>query len=311
MPLVEALAVGHGCTQWNVWGTTARILVTDTHRLEQAEVLVRAELAAVDEACSRFRPDSELERLPLRSGRPTRISGRLAELVATALAAASETDGDVDPTLGTALAALGYDRDFAEIAEVTAIGARLLVVPPADWRGIRLEGDLLSVPAGTRLDLGATAKAWAADRCAEIVAQRCETGVLVALGGDIASAGCAPDGWDVLVQDGAGEPATTVNLPSGAAIATSSTISRSWQHGNRTLHHILDPRTGYPATPVWRTASVVAETCVRANTLSTAAIVRGRPAGTWLQRLGAPARLVARDGSITTCGGWPTEGATT
>ena len=307
MPLVETLPVGTGCAQWDIWGTTARIVVTDAGRLDEAAALVRAELAAVDEACSRFRPDSELERLFLRHGRPTRISPRLTELLAAALTAAAETDGDVDPTLGTALTALGYDRDFTDIADVTDTGATLVVVEPVDWRRIRLDGVLVTAPSGTRLDLGATAKAWAADRCAEIVARQCGTGVLVALGGDVATGGSAPSGWDILVTDGPDEPATTVNLPSGSAIATSSTISRSWQHGQRTLHHILDPRTGHPAAPVWRTASVVADSCVRANTLSTAAIVRGRAAVGWLQDLDAPARLVAHDGSVVTCGGWPTE----
>jgi thiamine biosynthesis lipoprotein len=167
-----------------------------------------------------------------------------------------------------------------------------------------------------RLDLGATAKAFAADRCAALVALRCDTGVLVSVGGDIATAGPAPDdrighgyghGWGVRVQDGHGEPACTVTLPAGAALATSSTIARTWQSGTLKLHHILEPRTGAPARAVWRTASVAARTCVDANTLATAALVRGTRARQWLESLGAPARLVAADGDVVTVGGWPAE----
>jgi FAD:protein FMN transferase len=307
MPLVETLPLGTGCAQWALWGTTARIVVTDPDQLDAATDLIRAELAAVERACSRFRPDSEIEALSRRAGLPARVSPRLAALVTAALHAAYDTDGDVDPTLAAPMAALGYDRDFATLAVHSGIEAPLVIVPSTRWEQIRLDGDMLTVPAGARLDLGATGKAWAADRCADLVATRCDTGVLVALGGDIATAGPAPEGWDILVQDGPQEPACTVTLPAGAAIATSSTISRSWQRGSRVMHHILDPRSGYPAERTWRTVSVVSGSCVRANTLSTAAIVRGVRALSWLAGLDAPARLVAQEGSVTTRGGWPAE----
>jgi thiamine biosynthesis lipoprotein len=326
MPLVERLPVGAGCAQWSVWGTIARIVVTEPARLDAATELVRAELAAVDEACSRFRTDSEVRDVFRARGRPITVSVRLAELVRAALDAAVDSDGDVDPTLGLVMSALGYDRDFAAItAGASAVHPNVTVLPTADWRGVRMDGRELTVPTGVLLDLGATAKAWAADRCAAIVAERCETAVLVALGGDIATA--SPNGtgittgegagagagstiagsWRVRVQDGPQEPACTISLPAGAALATSSTIGRTWSAGSRRLHHILDPRTGQPAPRVWRTATVAAYTCVRANTLSTAALVRGARARRWLDTLGAPARLVASDGRVTTLGTWPPE----
>jgi thiamine biosynthesis lipoprotein len=181
----------------------------------------------------------------------------------------------------------------------------LTIYRRTDWRDIHLDGTELTVPAGTLLDLGATAKARAADRCAALAAAGCGTGVLVALGGDMATAGPAPDGWPILVRDGADQPASKVRLPAGSALATSSTISRSWSAGWRTLHHILDPRTGRPASRAWRTVSVAADDCAQANTLSTAAVVRGERALPWLRSLGATARLVAADGTVTTIGGWP------
>ena len=77
------------------------------------------------------------------------------------------------------------------------------------------------------------------------------------------------------------------------------------------MHHIVDPRTGDVAAPCWRTASVVAATCVDANIASTAAIVMGRAAPGWLAECGLPARLVAEDGTVTTsrlaCGVAPRE----
>ena len=71
------------------------------------------------------------------------------------------------------------------------------------------------------------------------------------------------------------------------------------------LHHILDPRTGLPAEPVWRTVSVAAGTCADANAASTAAVIRGRAALGWLAGLGLPSRLVDATGAVFTVAGWP------
>jgi thiamine biosynthesis lipoprotein len=303
MPLVETLPVGRDTAQWNVWGTVARIVVTDPAAVADATALVRAELAAVDAACSRFRPDSELNAACRAAGRPVTVSPLLADLVAAALDAARQTDGDVDPTVGGALCSLGYDRDFAALTG-REVAPAVRVFPTPDWTAVRLRGHELSVPTGVLLDLGATAKAAAADRAAAMVALRLGVGVLVALGGDVATAGPGPDGgWRVLVQDRPGDPSSVVRLPAGAALATSSTAGRTWGRPGELLHHILDPRTGRPAPAVWRTVSVAAYSCLRANTLSTAAVVRGHDAPMLLD--GIPSRLVTRDLDVLRLGGWP------
>jgi FAD:protein FMN transferase len=303
MPLRELLPVDSATAQWPIWGTTARLVVIDPEQLPAARRLVVDRLAAVDLACSRFRSDSEVRRVQRAAGRPVRVSPLLAELVTASLQAAERTGGDVDPTLGGAMQRLGYDRDFSFVLD----GGRLTVREEAPgWQRVRLVGRDLTVPPGTLLDLGATAKAATADHCARLVAERCHTGVLVSLGGDIATAGPAPEGgWRVLVEDQPGEPRATVRLPAGAALATSSTISRQWRANGRMLHHILDPHTCRPAPPDWRTVTVAAYRCVDANTLSTAAIVRGRIALDWLRDLGVPARLVTADRDVLTIGGWP------
>ena len=302
MPLIETLPVGADTAQWTVWGTVARVVVTDPAVLEHSTAIVRAELAAVDAACSRFRPDAELA-TACRSPRPVTVSPLLADLVAAALEAARQTDGSVDPTVGGALCGLGYDRDFAALTGRT-VAAAVRLFPAPDWRAVRLRDRELSVPTGVLLDLGATAKARTADRAAARVATELGVGVLVALGGDIATAGPGPDsGWRVLVQDRPGDPHCTIRLPAGAALATSSTVARTWGRPGELLHHIVDPRTGRPASRVWRTVSVAALTCLRANTLSTAAIVRGQAAPDLLR--GVPARLVTADLDVIRLGGWP------
>ena len=298
---------------WDAIGTRIRLVVTEASQLDSARAILTDDLAALDAACSRFRADSELMALDASAGQPTTVSPLLAEAVSAALRGAMLTGGLVDPTVGRAMETIGYDRDFDS---VPAHGAalRITVSHVPQWRQIRLDesAHLLTVPAGVRLDLGATAKAWAADRSAQRIGRQLGCGVLVSLGGDIAVAGQVPTGgWSIRVQDITGDPSSPAQGPSGViairagGLATSSTSARRWQRGGDLLHHILDPRTGRPADSDWRTVSVAAGSALDANIASTASIIRGRSAVGWLAKLGLPARLVAVDGSVTTLAGWP------
>jgi thiamine biosynthesis lipoprotein len=303
---------------FRVFGTTATLLLTDAAAMPAARELADAELAAVDLACSRFRPDSELTKVNKADGAATDISPLLATLIGEALRAARLTAGDVDPTCATALAALGYDRDFDEVksrarrrSKAAAAGLDAPAGRVPGWRKVELSTDPLRVTlnGGAQLDLGATAKAWAADRCAEVIAARLDCAVLVSLGGDIAVAGEAPaGGWRVRVTDdhaaGPDAPGQTVAINAGG-LATSSTTVRAWESQGRKLHHIIDPATGKPARSIWRTVSVAAGRALDANIVSTACIVRGASAVGWLTEMNLPARLVREDGEVTTTAGWP------
>ena len=301
---------------WTALGTQVWLLVTDPSRLEEGRRLLTGDLAAVNAACSRFRADSELMSLEARDNvSPVELSPLLAEAVTVALRAARLTDGDVDPTVATAMSALGYDRDFALVPPAgPAVTLTVRAVP--GWRMVHLDPAtrLLTLPPGVRLDLGATAKAWAADRSAARLAGALGCGVLVGLGGDIAVAGDPPPGgWRIRVQDVTGRPEDPPPGPSAVVaiteggLATSSTTARRWRRGGDVLHHILDPRTGLPAPVYWRTVSVAAASCTDANTASTAAIIKGHKAVDWLANLGLPARLVDAAGNVQTVCGWPAE----
>lgn len=301
---------GARAARWPAFGSTAELLVADPGALAPARRAVAEELAAIDAACSRFRSDSELVRLNARTGRPVRVGPLLAEAIAAALRVAEATDGDVDPTVGRALRVAGYDRDFAELADTGSPGWTASAVPAPGWRGVQLDREtrMVQTQPGVELDLGASAKALAADRSAAIAAAAAGCPVLVNLGGDLALGGAPRDGWAVRVtEDHAARfsaPGQTILLRSGA-LATSSTAVRRWRRGGQEVHHILDPATGLPAAETWRTVSVAAACCVDANAASTAAIVRGQQAPEWLAGLGLPARLVAADGAAVTVGAWP------
>jgi thiamine biosynthesis lipoprotein len=321
--------------RWEALGTTALVRVGDPAALQRARELLAAELERIDRAASRFRPDSELERVNACAGRFVAIGPLLHEALAVALAAAKRTQGAVDPTLGAAIRLAGYTRDYAELQRVSGgEGPIAEQAPPSDtteageaestpgphlvrvsrtpgWEAVRLSDDPrgVLVPPGVALDLGATAKALAADRAARAIADATGAGTLVSLGGDIAVAGPPPPGgWLVHVTDdhrsGPDAPGQTVSIQQGA-LATSSTTTRRWRHRGQTMHHILDPSTGEPARGPWRTVSVAAPSCVEANTASTAAIVLGERALAWLAEQRLPARLVARDGEVKRLGGWP------
>lgn len=294
-----------GMAEWTVWTTTACLIVTERAALPSARSLVDAQLARVDRAASRFRPDSEVCRLAEdRAGEGATshafVSADLAEMLQAALTSAADTDGAVDPTLGRDLIRLGY------VGADTNGTANLDIRRRVTWRDVQLSGRELRVPTGTLLDLGATAKAWSADRCAETVAERCGCGVLVNLGGDIRVAGPEPEGgWQVLVSDGPDEPQSRIRLHPATALATSSTLHRRWTAGHETMHHLIDPWRRRPSAEIWRTVSVAADTCVRANALSTAAVIRGDQAVEMLRRKSVTARLVAGDRSVVRVGGWP------
>jgi thiamine biosynthesis lipoprotein len=295
-------------TSFTAFGTFGVLQVTRTEALAAARRVLAAELQAIDAACSRFRPDSELTGINTASGRKHQLSPLLAEALAVALRAAAATDGDVDPTCGASLVRLGYDRDFAVLAADTSPLARP-PVPAGGWRSVDLDqsGLTVQVPPGVQLDLGATAKALAADRAATAIAAATGAGVLVNLGGDIAVAGPPPpSGWRVRIIDGLHDPGPVVAIRDGG-LATSGTGDRQWRRGELRLHHILMPATGLPVSTCWLTATIAAASCTDANTASTAAIIRSAAAPAWLTSLGLPARLAASDGRIVTTPGWPDE----
>jgi len=295
-------------TSWPALGTNATVVVADPAGLAAACRSVQAVLEEIDRAASRFREDSEISRVNAAAGAPVLVSEAFVRTARCALRAARITGGDLDPTIGASLRIAGYDRDFALVGP----GAAVRFAGAAGWRCVELDDArrIVRVPAGVELDFGATAKALAADvAAARARARIAGGGVLVSLGGDIATAGPAPaDGWSVHVTDdhaaGPGAPGQTIALRSGG-LATSSTTRRRWTRGSTNVHHILDPATGAPVREHWRTVSVAAACCVDANIASTTAIIRGAAAPAWLEGCGLPARLVAAGGTVTVTSGWP------
>ncbi len=272
-----------GIADGRALGGSLRVVVTRPGSLRTAKAAVDEVVAAMDEAASRFREDSELSRLNASPDREVTISPLLAQAIAAALRGAELSGGAVDPTVGWAIKLAGYDTDFA-LVPADGDQIQLFAERIPGWRAVRLDrrSRTVRLPRGVELDLGATAKALTSDLAAAAASRATGGGgVLVSLGGDIA-----------------------VSITSGG-VATSSTTVRRWTRGGVVLHHIIDPATGLPADSCWRTVSVVAATCVDANVASTAGIVMGRKAISWLEAGRLPARLVDLEGNVHRVAGWP------
>lgn len=296
-------------TTFTAIGTWHRIVATDAAALPEARALALDHLRALDAAASRFRQDSEVSRLAVAARQRTvsaHVSPILADHVRAALQVAALTDGLVDPTVGAAVVATGYDADLAVVrARDTAVAAGSAAVP--GWRAVLLDDatDRLTVPAGCLLDLGSTAKAHAADTIARLLAALLPGGFLVDLGGDVAVGGALPDGgWQVGVEAADGSVLQVV-ATSGQALATSSTRLRRWRTSAGPAHHVVDPRTGTTAPTTWAQVTCAGATALDANAASTAAIVLGVTAPSWLAERGIPARLDGQDGSVRLTPGWP------
>jgi thiamine biosynthesis lipoprotein len=293
-------------------GMTCSVLTVDPGVADVAEAYLRDELGRLDRACSRFRADSELAGVERAGGRAVEISPLLSELVAASLDAAAFTDGLVDPTVAAALDRLGYDRDFAEVAP-DGPAPTAPPVPAPGWSRVELDRGArrLRLPPGVRLDLGASAKAFAADRAARLLADGLRSGVLVNLAGDLAVAGEPPrDGWPVGIAAAASlDPrrAEVVVAVRAGALASSGVEVRAWRRGGARLHHIIDPRTGESAAASWSLVSVTAASCLVANAAATASIILGDAASAWLARRGLAARLVDHAGRVELVGGWPVD----
>ena len=300
-------------------GTGAAVTVLDERALPAALEIVLDELRCIDEACSRFRDDSELtsaQPLGRRAvrGEPPAARGPHGR----AVYAAARTDGDVDPTVGRSLGALGWDSDFTVVVA-------------------RAGGDAATAHRSCRrLDSGSGSTAASAP-CASPPASRstsarlprrlpptaarapCTRRRVRARSSTSAAtsrvAGAAPvGGWPIRVTDDHRSDVTA----DGQTVAHRNGRARDVEHHRAPagapaaceMHHIVDPRSGAPAAEIWRTVSVAARTLRRRPTRrAPRRSCAAKAPIAWLERAGLPARLVRPDGTTVTTGGWPAEAA--
>ncbi|HVC77465.1 MAG TPA: FAD:protein FMN transferase [Candidatus Micrarchaeaceae archaeon] len=288
-------------------GTITTLVVEDSRDLAPAMAIVEAQIREIDQVCSRFREDSELSRLNLRGGGgEVALSPLLEEAIVAALRSAEMTDGLVDLTVGACVEEAGYTVTFRDLP-IDGPPVELRVRRVLGWRALIYDpqAHTVSLPKGVRLDLGASGKAWAADRAATAVVDNLGVAVAVECGGDVAVRGAHPQGgWPVRVAAAVGADAFQDVVIFDGGLATSGTTARRWRRGGIELHHIIDPLTGLPARTPWAMVSVAAATCLEANAAATAALIMGKAAPEWLDDHHLPGRLVDANGGVRFAGGW-------
>jgi thiamine biosynthesis lipoprotein len=240
-----------------------------------------------EERFSRFRPSSELSSVNREAAEILAVSDAFAEMLARALAAAASTDGFVDPTLGEALEAAGYDRDFKSLK---ARRASVNPGPSGRWHSVRLTGTLLHRPKGLLLDLNGVVKGQTVDDAVALIAGE----GFVSAGGDYAGRGS----FDVALPRGGAIRVTRGGL------ATSGKTKRRWLRAGVWQHHLIDPRTGRPAKTPWEEVTVSAATCLQADVAAKAAFLLGDDGPAWLDRRGLAGRFLRADGNAFLNGSW-------
>lgn len=274
-------------------GTTVELRVDAPESPDLADALDRATASfrEVESVCSRFDERSELSTLNRRGS--CDVSPLLAEVVEIALDGRTRTGGLFDPTVHDAVAAAGYDRDFALLDDAPRPAAPTSA--PAGG-AVSVHGTRVVLGAGTRLDLGGIAKGYAVDRACAVLA---EVGpCLVDAGGDIATRG---GGWPIGLDTGDGT--LTLELGDGA-VATSGRDRRHWTRGSEELHHIIDPATGLPAAGDLLRVTAVAATATDAEVQAKALFLAGaEEAEREANATATPALLVTLDGRTLFAGG--------
>lgn len=288
-------------------GTDVEVLAlgADDAAMAMLGALAADALEAREARWSRFRPSSELCRLNDATGAPVVVSPDTFALIARAVDAWRDTDGAYDPTVLHALAAAGYDRDFDAVAATSdAVPSASAAAPGC--AGIELD-DLVSavrLPPGVALDLGGIGKGAAADQVSAELLDRGVAGVrgvLVNVGGDLRARGEAPSphGWVVTIDDPLHTGATGLLALAEGAITTSTKLRRTWTRGDRTIHHLIDPRTGAPAESGLASVTVVSGEAWRAEVLAKAAFIAGLDDGRALiEEAGATGLFVTDDADV-------------
>ena len=243
---------------------------------------IEALFAERERVFSRFRPHSELALVNASRGPLVRVSALFARTLRAALDAAAATGGLVDPTLGAALEAAGYDRDFARVVpDASPTGPAV----PGCRRSVRVLGRVVARPPRVRLDLNGVVKALAVDDALALF----DGPGFVSAGGDVAVRGGAgvglPRGGSVRVEDG--------------GVATSGTTHRRWLRGGAVQHHLIDARTGRPASSRWTEVTVVGPTCLDADVAAKAAFLLSDDGPGWLDERGLAGRFLAGDVAVT------------
>ena len=296
-------------SRFRVMGSDAHVMVVSRTEGWAAQGLIelaRARLEHLESIWSRFRPESELSQANRHAGEWVLVSPETVGLVERALVARSRTSGLYDPTRLSDVVAAGYSASFEHVG--VHVGVDGTSSPAADGSTHQVDVDAVGgrvrVAPGCGVDPGGIGKGFAADLVVGELLDAGAAGASVNVGGDVRVSGTGPvsGDWIVAVEDPtADDGASIVELVlADGAVATSSRLRRSWTTADGgPAHHLIDPRTGRPASTSVLSSTVVAAEGWQAEVLAKAAFLGG-PAGLagQLQPFGATGLLITEEGPV-------------
>jgi thiamine biosynthesis lipoprotein len=255
-----------------------------------------------EDSLSRFRPDSELNRLNRSTGEPVQVSEVLWGVFQASLEAERQSAGLVTPTLLDSLVGAGYNASFDRLPvdQAETLTGLCCSFTLQDVE-VETSNHTIQLPRGLHLDFGGVAKGWAAHQAVKRL--QAYGPALVDAGGDIAISGLQPGGepWLVGVDD-PHQPGNNLEvLQLGhCGVATSGRDYRRWKQAGSWKHHIIDPRSGEPAVTDVLSATVVAPTVLEAEVAAKVVLILGSRDGfAWLEaRPNFAGLVVLEDGEI-------------
>lgn len=261
------------------------------------------EVQRLEGMLSATREDSEIAAVN-RSGEG-KLSPETARLVEGALALCDATGGALDITVYPILRAWGFTTGDYGVPQPRTLNELLEHI---GYGRVSLAADgTVTLPEGFMLDLGAVAKGYTADRLTELLREQGVEAALLDLGGNIQAIGGNPDGggWRVAVQKPDSEGYLGVLTLEDKAAVTSGGYQRNFVQDGTVYHHIIDPSTGMPARSGLASVTIVADSGLLADGLSTALYVMGAQKALefWQTRSDFEAVLYGDDGTL-----WVTEG---
>ncbi len=285
-----------------IMSTQFEVSVSTTRGAEVQEVMGAAldEVERVERVMSSWRQDSELARVNAAAGgAPVPVSAELLGLVRRAQQICELSEGRMDISFKPLGRIWNFRaQPFVPPTEEAVAAARALV----DCSAVEIDdqASTLRLPrSGMAMGLGAIAKGYAVDRASQVLLEAGLVNHLVNGGGDLVARGSKAEGpWTVGVQHPRERGGLIGKLPlRDRALVTSGDYERYAVHEGKRYHHIIDPRTGWPAQGLI-SVTVLADSAERADALATALLVAGpEEAQDLLRRLpGLDAFLVAEDG---------------
>ena len=250
---------------------------------------------------SRTVEGSDVWRINHGEGSPVRVCGDTAELLTMALEVCEKSGGALDITIAPASDLWDFKADEPEIPDSGELSSAAELV---DYTKLKLEGDMVTLPAGMAIDLGAVAKGYIADKAAEYLKEKGVTRAILNLGGNVVALGSKPDGreWSIGIQDPEeenGKSGYSV-MVADKSVVTSGIYQRGFDKDGVRYHHILDRATGWPVQNGLASVTIIADSSAMADAMSTACFVLGRDMGmSFAEEMGVQAVFIGTDGKVS------------